>query len=109
MHELSIAAELVELLIDRSAGARVKRVVIEVGVLSAVLPDALAFCFDLATAGTAVEGAILELVTLPGEARCIACATVFQLMRPFGRCVCGCTDLTWLSGEELRVSEMEVT
>jgi hydrogenase nickel incorporation protein HypA/HybF len=30
------------------------------------------------------------------------------LERPFGRCGCGCTDLEWLSGEELKIKEMEV-
>jgi hydrogenase nickel incorporation protein HypA/HybF len=109
MHELSIAVELVDVLIARSAGARVKRVVVEVGALCAVLPEALAFCFDLVIEGTAVEGASLELVVLPGKARCVVCTEELSLMRPFGRCTCGSTELDWLSGDELRVSEMEVT
>jgi hypothetical protein len=31
-----------------------------------------------------------------------------MLDRPFGRCACGSSDLDWISGEELRVREMEV-
>ena len=32
-----------------------------------------------------------------------------MLERPFGRCACGATDLEWLSGEELKIKEFEVT
>ena len=31
-----------------------------------------------------------------------------ELDRPFGRCGCGSSDLEWLSGDELRVRELEV-
>ena len=41
MHELGIAMEVVDAVAARAAGARVKRVVLEVGALTAVLPDAL--------------------------------------------------------------------
>ena len=108
MHELGIAQEIVALASGRSDGRRIRRIVVEVGVLSAVLPDALHFCFDLATEGTLAEGARLEVVSLPGLARCRACGGSVVLDRPFGRCVCGGTDLEWLQGEELRVREMEV-
>jgi hydrogenase nickel incorporation protein HypA/HybF len=31
-----------------------------------------------------------------------------ELLRPFGRCACDCTDLEWVAGEELKIREMEV-
>ena len=31
-----------------------------------------------------------------------------ELERPYGRCACGGDDLEWLSGEELRIKELEV-
>jgi hydrogenase nickel incorporation protein HypA/HybF len=86
----------------------VRRIVLEVGKLSAVLPDALRFCFDAAAEGTAAEGARLDIVEVPGIARCRACGARVELSRPFGRCECGGSDLEWLSGEELRIKEMEV-
>lgn len=109
MHELGIAMQVVETVVARSGGARVTRVVLNVGMLTAVSPDSLLFCFDLATAGTQAEGAALEIRQLPGRARCRACAAEFALERPFGRCACGESDLDWLTGEELEVFEMEVT
>jgi hydrogenase nickel incorporation protein HypA/HybF len=86
----------------------VKRVVLEVGALAAVLPDSLRFCFELSTEGTPLEGAALDIRRTPGRARCRACSAELVLERPFGRCDCGGTDLDWLAGEELRILEVEV-
>jgi hydrogenase nickel incorporation protein HypA/HybF len=108
MHELGIAEEIVAIVTDRSGGARVTRVVVEIGTLCAVLPDAMRFCFDLATEGTALDGARLEIVETPGLARCRACGGTVKLDRPFGRCACGSTDLDWLAGDDLRITAMEV-
>jgi hydrogenase nickel incorporation protein HypA/HybF len=108
MHELGIAQELVEIAAESSGGARILRVVVEVGMLAAVLPDALRFCFDVASAGTRAEGAELQIVEVPGLALCRACGGRVELRQPFGRCACGGTDLDWKSGEELRIKELEV-
>ena len=108
MHELSLTQDLVSLIAENCAGRRVTRVVLEVGKLSAVVPDAFRFCFDLCTEGTVVEGAELEIVELPGRARCRDCAAEIQLDSPFGRCTCGSGALQFLCGEELRLKEVEV-
>jgi hydrogenase nickel incorporation protein HypA/HybF len=108
MHELGIAQEVVELVAGH-AQRRVTRVVLEIGKLSAILPDAVRFCFDLCSEGTVVAGAKLDIIEVPGRARCRACDALVILDRPFGRCECGNTDLEWLSGEELRVKEYEVS
>jgi hydrogenase nickel incorporation protein HypA/HybF len=108
MHELGIAQEIIALVCEHARGARVTRVVLEVGKLAAVLPDAVRFCFDLCGEGTVVEGASLDIIETPGLARCRACGADVSLDRPLGRCGCGSTDLDWLSGEELKVKEFEV-
>jgi hydrogenase nickel incorporation protein HypA/HybF len=108
MHELGIAQEVVEIAAAHSKGARVTRVVLEIGKLAAVLPDAVRFCFDLCSQGTPVEGAQLEILETPGRARCRACGALVLLERPLGYCACGGSDLEWLAGEELKIKEMEV-
>jgi hydrogenase nickel incorporation protein HypA/HybF len=108
MHELGIVQDVIETVCESSGGARIARVVLEIGRLTAVLPDAVRFCFELASEGTLAEGARLEIVETPGRARCRACGAELALDRPFGRCACGGTDLEWLAGEELRIKEMEV-
>src|SRR5262245_54553919 len=107
MHELAITQEIVDLVCARAAGAKVRRVVVEIGKLSAVLPDAVRFCFGLCAEGTPAEGAQLEISEPPGRARCRACAAEIELERVFAQCSCGSTDLEWLSGEELKVKDME--
>jgi len=108
VHELGIAMRVIDLAIESSAGGRVSRIVLEVGKLAVVLPDALRFCFDAAAEGTPAEGAQLDIVEVPGRARCRACGNSVELSRPFGRCSCGGSDLEWLSGDELRIRELEV-
>jgi len=108
MHELGLAMEVVDSVAERAGGARVKRVVLEVGALTAVLPDSLRFCFDLTTEGTSIEGATLDIRRTPGRARCRACEAELVLERPFGQCACGGSDLDWLAGDELRIIEVEL-
>jgi hydrogenase nickel incorporation protein HypA/HybF len=108
MHELGIAQEVVEIACAQANGERVKRIVLQIGKLSAVLPDAVRFCFDLCTEGTAAAGADLEIIEPAGVARCRVCSGQVLLERPFGQCDCGCTDLEWLSGDELRIQAVEV-
>jgi hydrogenase nickel incorporation protein HypA/HybF len=67
MHELGLAMEVVDIVTRRAAGKVVRRVVVEVGALAAVLPAALAFSFQLASEGTSAEGAALEIVELAGD------------------------------------------
>jgi hydrogenase nickel incorporation protein HypA/HybF len=67
VHELGIALEVIDLACARAEGARVRRVRLEVGALTAVLPDALRFAWELATEETAAEGATLEIVEVPGD------------------------------------------
>jgi hydrogenase nickel incorporation protein HypA/HybF len=108
MHEVGIAQEIIAIACEHARGARVARVVLEIGKLSAVLPDAVRFCFDLCSEGTVVEGAQLEILETPGRARCKQCGVELALEQPFGRCGCGNSDLEWLAGDELKIKEMEL-
>jgi hydrogenase nickel incorporation protein HypA/HybF len=68
MHELAVAQSIVEKVDHTAAGRKVRRVIVEIGRQSCVSGEALSFSFDLAAAGTAVEGALLEIRPLPGQA-----------------------------------------
>jgi hydrogenase nickel incorporation protein HypA/HybF len=109
MHELAITQEVIAIVEARLAGARVTRIVLEIGKLSAVLPDAIRFCFDACVEGTGLEGATLEILETPGVGRCRACDARVELERPFGVCRCGQSDLEWLSGDQLTIKQVEVT
>jgi hydrogenase nickel incorporation protein HypA/HybF len=67
MHELGIAQQIIDIARQGSGDARITRVVVSVGKLTAVLPDALRFCFDLATDDTPMKGALLEIREVAGD------------------------------------------
>lgn len=108
MHELGIAMEIAELATARAGGARLRRVVVEVGRLTAVLPDALALAWEALAEGPELAGCSLEIVPVPGRGRCRACGAELALEVPFGRCACGATDLDLVAGEELRLRRLEL-
>jgi hydrogenase nickel incorporation protein HypA/HybF len=108
MHELSLVRDLVDLIAERFTGRRVTRVILEIGKLAAVVPDALQFCFELCIAGTPAEGARLEILELPGRARCRGCGTELAVGGYFETCSCGSGDLELLAGTELRLKAVEV-
>ena len=108
MHELAIAESVVSSVLERVDGP-VSVVRLRVGRLAGVVPDALTFCFELATVGTALEGATLEIEELPGRAHCRTCEQDFSLDDPFLLCSCGSADVELLSGRELSVTSVEVT
>jgi hydrogenase nickel incorporation protein HypA/HybF len=108
MHELSIANGIVEICAEHAGDARVTRVRLEIGQLSAVMPDAVRFCFDVCARNTVVEGAALEIIETPGRAVCRDCGCEVALVQLVGRCVCGSANLRVIAGEELKIREMEV-
>jgi hydrogenase nickel incorporation protein HypA/HybF len=108
MHEIGITQDIVALACERAGGARIKHLVLEIGKLSAVLPDAVRFCFDICAQDTAADGARLEIIETAGAGRCRKCAAEVVMEAPLSQCRCGSTDLEWLRGDELRIKEMEV-
>lgn len=67
MHEVSVAEHLLELAEQVAAGERVLCLEVVVGERSCVAPESLRFCFELMAAGTALEGARLDLRVGPGS------------------------------------------
>jgi hydrogenase nickel incorporation protein HypA/HybF len=108
MHELSLTRSIVEVCSERAAGARVRRVTLEIGRLTCVLPDALRFCYDVCTEGTGLEGSELEIIEIQGRARCRACDTEVALDDLVTSCSCGSHDLQYVAGDDLRIKEMEL-
>jgi hydrogenase nickel incorporation protein HypA/HybF len=108
MHELGIARNIVSIVSDHAHGARVKRVSLEIGKLSAVMPDAIRFCFDVCSRNTLLEGAELTIAVVGGRGRCRECGHEMALEQVFGRCTCGSRQVQCIAGEELKIKEMEL-
>jgi hydrogenase nickel incorporation protein HypA/HybF len=112
MHELSLCEELARLIAEQAeAGGfhRVRRVVLEIGALSHVMPEAMAFGFDVATRGGPAEGATLDIQRPPGVAWCLDCDAERTLVQRGDGCpACGGHKLMVTGGDELRLKELEV-
>jgi hydrogenase nickel incorporation protein HypA/HybF len=108
MHELAITQSIVETVAERAGGAKVTRVVVEIGRLSGVFPDAVRFCFDVCARTTTLEGAALEIREIDGLARCRDCAAQFPIAQLGHLCACGSANLELAHGHELKIREMEI-
>ena len=109
MHELSIAASIVEIACRHAEGQRVTRVRVQVGHLRQVVPAALTFSFELVAQGTVAEGAPLEIEAIPAAGICRACGIQSELRTfPLHCLSCGGFDLEIVAGEELIVDTLEL-
>lgn len=108
MHELGITRNIVAIVADAAKGRKVRRVTLEVGELSGVMTDAIAFCFDVVAQGTVLEGATLGILTVRGLARCCSCGAEFETATLYTPCACGSRHVERLRGEELSIKTMEL-
>ncbi|MCH2219000.1 MAG: hydrogenase maturation nickel metallochaperone HypA [Dechloromonas sp.] len=112
MHEMSLAEGVLQLVEDtalRERALRVKLVVLEIGRMSSVQPDALRFCFDAVTRGSIADGAALEIVDVPGSGWCMKCAANVPMEELYGACpTCGSHQVQATGGTEMRVKEIEI-
>ena len=101
MHEMSITQSAVALCVEHAGGRRVLAVNLEIGELSGVVPEAVAFCFQACTAGTLLEGSRLTIERVAAKAHCQDCGRTSRIMDYFDPCpACGSHRLTIERGPE---------
>lgn len=112
MHEMALAEGVLQICEDharRAGAAKVTAVWLEIGRLSHVEPEALAFCFDAVVRGTMADGARLEIDRAPGRAWCHGCGREVAVNSLVDACPdCGGFQLQVTGGDQMRVKEMEV-
>jgi hydrogenase nickel incorporation protein HypA/HybF len=108
VHELAIIESLVDTVLAYAGDAQVLRVQIEIGKLTGLVQDALRFGFEVSTAGTTLAGAALQIVEIDGRGRCKACSAELTVDTLWPVCACGSVEVELLTGEELRLRELEV-
>lgn len=112
MHEMTLAVNLVDeverCLTDFEAGARVMSVTLEVGGLRAVVPEALSFCFEVASSGSRIDGARLIIEKIPVEVRCECCDSQWVVHELEFLCPTCDGPVKLLSGKELLLRAIEV-
>jgi hydrogenase nickel incorporation protein HypA/HybF len=113
MHEMGIAQQIIDIaaasIPAEMAGARVERVNLKIGKLSAVVPESLRFCFEIASKDTPLAGAELFIEETPVVARCKDCGERWTIEEPIFTCQsCQSGSLEILSGRELDIVSIEV-
>jgi hydrogenase nickel incorporation protein HypA/HybF len=109
VHELSLC-EAIAATVTRHAGDRqATGVMVRVGHLRQVVPDALSFCWTMLTEGTDLEQCALEIEQVAAAVRCAACGTDSELDVPLMLCpACSSDDVTLLAGEEFQVVTVDL-
>jgi hydrogenase nickel incorporation protein HypA/HybF len=113
MHEMGIAMRIVEIAISAIPpdieDARIERVNLKVGRLTAVVPESLRFCFSIASSDTPLAGASLEMEETPIVVECGECGAETAIEHlPFACSECGSGRVTIVSGRELDILSIEV-
>lgn len=109
MHEYAIAERVIAVACEHAAGHRVVAVDLRVGHLRQVVPDALAFAFEVASAETPAAGAELRIEPVAPVVRCDRCGVESEARElPLACGGCGGLAVEVLAGEELEVASIEV-
>ncbi|WP_327069922.1 hydrogenase maturation nickel metallochaperone HypA [Kitasatospora sp. NBC_01250] len=111
MHEMSIALAVIEQVEQAAAehGAQaVEEVLLQVGELAGVVPQALDFCYELACADTVLAGSTLTVEPVAARARCVDCGREWAVgMPPDLACPgCGGARTELLAGRELQILQV---
>lgn len=110
MHELGIVVEIVRIvegIAKKQNLTKVDTLVLQIGELSSVVPYYVEQCYPAAVYGTTLENTRLKIEVLPGNARCQACGTVFNVLQHHRKCPnCGSKGIEVLGGREFMIKEI---
>ena len=113
VHEAGLAQTALDIATKRArerGATRVHALLLRVGDLSGVVPEALRFALEALSAGTLADGARFEIEVVPVECRCSRCGRPFQPTDAVYACpICGTISSDVLQGHELTLHAMEVT
>ena len=112
MHEMSIAIQIIQIagasIPDELKGTPVEKLNLKIGKLSAVIPDSLVFCFDIAAENTAFEGSFLNIEEIPVRLKCLSCDHQWIIEEPAFKCdSCNSGSIEVISGRELDIESIE--
>lgn len=109
MHELSIAQNIVDLVLEKlpESNKKILAVNIKVGEVSGVIPDSLEFCFNIIIKDTKLQGAKLNIERVSATAFCNLCNKTFLIEHFLFTCPsCNGNDIKVLTGTELMVTDI---
>jgi hydrogenase nickel incorporation protein HypA/HybF len=113
MHEMGIAMQIIDIAVASIPAdlknSQVKKINIKVGKLSAVVPESLQFCFQIAAQDTPLRDAELNIEEIPLKIRCTDCGVEWIAHEPVFLCrKCSGKSIEMISGRELDITSIEV-
>jgi len=112
MHELSVVMGIIDIAKQETQKAnkdKVELIELEIGALSGVELDSLAYVWDVAVKNTVLENAKKHIDYIEGKAICLECNTIFKVENIYDSCPkCNSYIKNILQGKELRVKSLEV-
>ncbi len=108
MHELIIAGNIVDIVVNEARERIVTAVNIVVGDLLSVAEEPINTCFQIAASGTPAEGALLSLIRVPAVVKCKRCGSEFGLQGSGACPACGGCNSEVIRGRECYVDSIEV-
>jgi hydrogenase nickel incorporation protein HypA/HybF len=121
MHEMSVTQAMLNLALENAGGRRITDVYLEVGQMSAIVPESVEVFFDFLSQDTQAEGATLHFDIAPMEMTCQDCGQAIDLhewaderphvimQRAFALgCACGGKNLRVTAGVEFGLTSIVV-
>ena len=112
MHELAITQSLLQVALDKAeqVGAKnISRINLRIGRLSGYVPEAVELNFQMASAGTKAQGALLAIEWVPLACTCKRCGNSYGAHGEDFSCPsCRAADFTITGGREMFIESMEV-
>ncbi len=113
MHELSVMMEvirIVEELAEEKSIFNVQSIVLDIGELSAIIPEFMIDYFPIVVADKPLfKDAKLDFKVVPGRGICDGCGKPYEVGKHKGICpYCGSEEKTLISGQEFSIREIIV-
>ena len=112
MHEMGVVLNIiktVEQIAEDNDAKKVGRLVLQIGELSAVIPEYVEDCFALAKENTVLSDSELVIEVIPGNGVCQSCGRIYNIIEQDGKCPrCGSRVWDCVSGRELMIKEIGV-
>jgi len=110
MHELSIAANIIEIVeetVKQNKADKVTLLEIEIGEMSGVVSEALKTALEISVKGTIVENTEIKIFEVLGEAQCNCCNKIFDIHDLYTPCNdCGSYDNIIIKGKEMKIKSI---
>ncbi|MEZ4864987.1 MAG: hydrogenase maturation nickel metallochaperone HypA [Caldilineaceae bacterium] len=112
MHEFGIMSQLVEAVEQKAQELQARRILVVnllIGDRMGLVENSLQFYFDMLTAGSVLEGAVLHLRYVKTHFYCTPCAATYAPVGANFQCpTCGAVGEITLTGSEFLVESLEI-